>query len=243
MKATGGEFSGELNAASGTFRGTIVADGGKIGNMSVASLADTLGVRITPNSGTFKNPTNSSTLSFTYTTSIENIIEVKWGHSATSNITYNINNPQNNTYVYTYNSNDFSNNGIMYLGIRIKDNDGNYYTDRISISAVNDGQDGAPGAPGEDGVVYTYSIESSLGNTINTSNLPSGTVQTEITGHIYKTVGNGEPSEIIPTSWAWYNSIDGAEATQISGVTTQSFNYNLGSWNSVQIYFEATISE
>lgn len=242
MKATGGDFTGAIHASSGEFTGTVTATGGSIGGMSITSLADTLGVRITPNNGTFKNPTTSSTLSFTYTTSIENITEVKWAHSTTSTINYN-NGSSGDSYIYTYNSNDFSSNGIMYLGIRIKDNENNYYTDRISISVVNDGQDGAPGANGKDGVVYTYSIESSLGNTINTSNLPSGTTQTIITGHIYKTIGDNAATEVTATNWKWYNSIDGGTATQISGATSSSFNYSLGSWNSAQIYFEATISE
>jgi len=62
-------------------------------------------------------------------------------------------------------------------------------------------------------VVYTYTIDSSLGNTINMSNLPSSTTSTTITGHIYKTIGSVTTDVTNQaTNWKWYNCIDGASA-------------------------------
>jgi len=119
--------------------------GGTIGNMSIASLDNTIGVRITPTSETFKVnddvPTPSST-QFEYKTSIQNITSKKWKHSTSTNIDFTIPDGTGDTYTYTYNSADF-NNGIMYLGLAITSGSGANavtYTDRITISEVSNGE-------------------------------------------------------------------------------------------------------
>lgn len=124
--------------------------GGTIGNMSIASLDNTIGVRITPTSETFKVnddvPTPSST-QFEYKTSIQNITSKKWKHSTSTNIDFTIPDGTGDTYTYTYNSADF-NNGIMYLGLAITSGSGANavtYTDRITISEVSNGEQGQPG--------------------------------------------------------------------------------------------------
>ena len=121
-----------------------------------------------------------------------------------------------------------------------------YSSGSIIYTKAYSGENGAQGPAGQNGadaVVYTYSIDSSLGNTINISNLPPSTTTTTITGHIYKTVGGTTTDETSnATNWNWYHIVDGGSVTQITGANTNSFTYSLGNWNSSQIYFEATLS-
>lgn len=104
------------------------------------------------------------------------------------------------------------------------------------------GTNGRDGTNGTDGTSYICSIETSLGNVINTNDLPSGTTSMTITGHILKFVGSNQPVEITnnATNWKWYKQENNSGSfTQISGATSSSFTYNLSGWDSVQFYFEA----
>ncbi len=293
-----------------------VTEGGQIGNMTVAGLVDTVGIRISPATGTFKVSGNSATpssITFSLKSGLEGATTYTWKYGSNPNSLINV--PaawiSNNEVTLTYSniSSQFA-SGIIYLQVSTTIGS-TTYSDRVTISKVIDGeggtsitsitygvsnsesvepenwstevpsiglgqwlwtkitysegdpsytkaysgtngqngQDGAPGAPGQDGrdgadaVVYTYSIDSSLGNTINTSNLPPSTTTTTITGHIYKTVG-GTTTDVTnsASSWKWYNILDGGSAVQIAGANSNSFSYSLGNWNSSQIYFEVTIS-
>jgi hypothetical protein len=53
--------SGAIIEGSGTFTGTINANGGHIGNMTITGLVDTVGVRISPNTTEFKYNGSTST--------------------------------------------------------------------------------------------------------------------------------------------------------------------------------------
>lgn len=298
-------FTGTVYANDGSFTGAIYATSGKIGNMTIASLSDTIGVRISPNTAEFKyNGSNATpgSVTFTVAQSFDGTVTYQWYKGKTPNDMTIIPNATSSSYTYNFNYSDFG-SGVSYLEVRVTI-DSKTYKDRITLSYVIDGQngvtissidyavnqdpdtipssnwsssipsvdqgdwlwtrttysdgsiiytktysaeDGAPGQDGHDGqnaVVYTYSIESSLGNTINTSNLPSGTRDTTITGHIYKINGNSAPVEVTnqATNWKWYAQVDGGSASLIVGVTSSSFDYELTGWNNVQIYFEATIS-
>ena len=183
-------------------------------------------------------------MEFGYKTSITVSGTVLWKHNTTPNINFSTGTTSGNTYTYTYNSSDFY-NGVMYLGIQIKDSENNTYTDVIPIEWVKDGDNGQPGAPGADGVSYTYAITSSLGNVINTSNLPSGTTATTINGFIYKTVGNNAPVNITSqaSNWSWqYSTNNGTTWNTINNQTTSSFTYLLAGWTEIQFKFSAEIS-
>ena len=302
ITATSGSFTGTIHATDGEFTGTIHATGGDIGGLSIATLPQTIGVRIEPGSGQFKVNSGSATpqsITFNYKTSLT-VNSAQWYYGTTPNNMQTVPNSwlnQDGSVTLTYSYLTFA-SGVMYLKVVINNN----YSDRISIEYVQDGEsgssvtissieyvittsgsttpssgwdtnfpdltsqegkwlwtkttysdssaiysstyigkDGLNGQDGQDAVVYTYTIESSLGNTINVSNLPSGTTSTRITGTIYKTVGS-TTTAVTGSNWKWYQIVDGGSAQQISGATSNSFNYNLQSWNRVQIYFTATVS-
>jgi hypothetical protein len=54
-------FTGTVYASDGSFTGAIYATSGKIGNMTIASLSNTVGVRISPNTAEFKYDGSSAT--------------------------------------------------------------------------------------------------------------------------------------------------------------------------------------
>lgn len=232
---------GTFRATAADITGTINATGGQIGNMSIATLSDTIGVRITPSNGTFKVNGSAATpasIEFTYKTSVTVSGQAKWKHSTSTPINFNSGTTSGNSYTYTYNSSDF-NNGVMYLGVQISDGT-RTYTDTIPVEWVKDGQNG---------VSYTYAIESSLGNVINTSTLPSGTTTTTISGSIYKTTGDGAPVDITSSAsnWSWkYSTNNGSTwndvPSSISGYNTSSFNYPLADWTSIQFKFSAQVT-
>ena len=220
-----------------------ITEGGQIGNMTVAGLVDTVGVRIVPGNTEFKynnNEATPSSMTFTVTHGFEGTPTYQWylWKNASEIDNHSIANAQSNSYTYIFSDSDFQ-NGIAYLKVKVSIN-GQNYTDRITLSYVSDGD----GTPGEDGVVYTYYIDSSLGDVINISNLPIGAIQTQLTGHIYKTQGNGAPTEITNSvnNWEWHQIDENGNDTIIQGVTTSSFGYNLASWNRVQIYFIANVN-
>lgn len=242
---------GTFRATAADITGTINATGGQIGNMTVAGLVDTVGIRISPATGTFKVSENSvtpSSITFSLKSGLEGATTYIWKYGPNPNSLINV--PaawiSNNEVTLTYSniSSQFA-SGVIYLQVSTTI-DSTTYSDRVTISKVIDG---SPGEPGEPGVSYTYSIESSLGNVINTSTLPSGTNTTTISGSIYKTTGDGAPVDITSSAsnWSWEYSINNGSTwndvpSSISGYNTSSFNYPLADWTSIQFKFSAQVT-
>ena len=121
------------------------------------------------------------------------------------------------------------------------------YSDGTSIyTSTYNGTNGINGTNGQDGVSYICSIENSLGNVINVDDLGSGITQMTVSGHIMKSIGSNVPTDITSqaTDWKWYKQENNSgDFSEIYGATSSSFTYNLGSWNNVQFYFEATYTD
>ena len=145
LKASGADITGTIHATSGEFTGTIYATGGTIGGLSINTLPDTVGVRITPGSGQFKVNSNVATpasLTFNYKTSLT-VTSTQWQYGSTPNNMINVPtswiNYQDNSVTLNYNNikNTFA-SGVMYLKVIIN----NEYTDIIAIEYVVDGESG-----------------------------------------------------------------------------------------------------
>lgn len=227
---------GSLKASGVDITGTINATAGTIGGMTITSLSDTLGVRITPGNSSFKYNNGTATPAFVRFSLKTSIVatEYKWvlKKSIPGTSDYNSASLGSDTYTYTFSNTDFQ-NGIAYLGVRIKDASNKDYTDVIVLDYVEDGTSGEPG------VSYSYAIASELGTVINTTLQPSATT-TNLTGYVYKIVGNGAPQDISNdvTTWTWYKK---GVSTPLG--TGRTYSLSLTGWNEIQVYFKATISD
>lgn len=233
----GSYISGPLN----------VTEGGQIGNMTVAGLVDTVGIRISPATGTFKVSGNSATpssITFSLKSGLEGATTYTWKYGPNPNSLINV--PaawiSNNEVTLTYSniSSQFA-SGVIYLQVSTTI-DSTTYSDRVTISKVIDGSSGEPGEPG---ISYTYAIESSLGQIINIDNIGSATTVT-ITGRVFYNVGGAGTVEIDPqnlSGWEWYYRKNNAgDFVRYSSATTNSFTISLenfgGGWNNLDFYFK-----
>ena len=137
--------SGAIIEGTGTFIGDIYANGGKIGNMTIESLSDTIGVRISPNTAEFKYGESIATpnsITFTVVQSFDGTVTYQWYlYADASQIDQHpIPNATSNSYTYNFDYSDFS-SGITYLKVKVfAGNDS--YEDRVILSYVTDGQNG-----------------------------------------------------------------------------------------------------
>lgn len=141
---------GVLKATAANITGIINATGGHIGNMNIAELVNTVGVRINPNSTEFKYNGSIATPSsntFTITHAFDGVITYRWYKGADPTNLSLISGANQSNYIYTFDSSDFQ-NGIMYLKGEVESN-GVRYSDRITLSYVMDG------VPGDDADAYT----------------------------------------------------------------------------------------
>ena len=123
-----------------------VTEGGKIGNMTVDGLVNTVGVRISPGSASFRLDNGSASpnsLTFEYKSGFnEQTFLWQWGSSpnSLSNVPSAYINNKKVTFSYDDVSLLFS-SGVMYLKITVSSNNEDY-TDTIIINYVEDGESG-----------------------------------------------------------------------------------------------------
>lgn len=145
---------GTVYAKSAEIHGKIYADGGEIGGLSIASLPDTLGIRIQSDGGdTFKikdGAATPSSLTFSIKTSIQGAPKsINW-YFSTSPDNWGVSRSTNSSYTFTYNDNSsLFTNGLCYLKVVSTYSDEKSYEDVISLKAVSDG---AKGEKGKDGI-------------------------------------------------------------------------------------------
>ena len=140
-------FTGTVYANSGSFTGAIYATSGKIGNMTIASLPNTIGVRISPNTAEFKydgSDATPSSVTFTVTQSFDGTVTYQWYKGITPDSMIVISGQTSDSYTYNFNYSDFG-SGVSYLKVVVtvtNNGESNSYEDRITLSYVMDGQKG-----------------------------------------------------------------------------------------------------
>lgn len=150
---------GTVYAKSAEIHGKIYADGGEIGGLSIASLPDTLGIRIQSDGGdTFKikdGAATPSSLTFSIKTSIQGAPKsIDW-YFSTSPDNWGASRSTNSSYTFTYSDNSsLFTDGLCYLKVVSTYNDGKSYEDVISLKAVSDGAKGEKGEDGKDANQY-----------------------------------------------------------------------------------------
>ena len=257
---------GRLVAEEATIKGTIYANAGKIGNMTIGDITGT----IEDVQGFTVNSTNG--LSFKVGTSGVSPSELNFEvilvgcqkqPQVTKYLWYGGNDGKNwtqlqestlNTFKLTYTSieNSFDSNGIYYLRVQVKlDGTNILKTIYLTINKLTDGQkgeDGKPGAdgkPGENGVsAYRFQIDSTQGFVINTDT--NSATKTVLIARIFK--GATELDTKGEWSYNWYERKDSATSFSLIG-TGKSIEYSLSSFTKdTQIYFtvesdETTVNE
>ena len=174
---------GTLHASGVEIEGAITASSGSIGPLSISAIPQTLGIRIIQNSGdTFKLDENESvtpsSLSFTYSTSLEGSVTAVWYYGTTPQDMNPVPNGwiSGDTVTLTYSTlialqpSPFQ-GGLMYLKCVVNGT----YDSQISIKLEKDGKSAD---------AYSYNIESSKGYIINTNTVSGNT--TQLTASFYK---------------------------------------------------------
>ena len=149
-----------------------VTEGGTIGNMTVAGLVDTVGVRISPSGTEFKyNGTQATPTAniFIVTHGFDGTPTYQWYLGSNPSSLSPITGAISDSYNYTFDASDFQ-NGIAYLKVDVT-YAGDTYSDRITLSYVVDGQQGPPGPAGESG--DTYQIRTDVGEVLKFVNTNS----------------------------------------------------------------------
>ncbi len=148
---------------------------------------------------------------------------------------------QNPTQYYIKNGNNY----VQCTSSSIYSSSTTYYvrvSDRITLSMIKDGADGSGS------VVYTYSIDSSLGKLINPDTTSS--TYTIIAGHVYKTIGTSAPQEITDnvSQWVWWRSINNSgnytevlEPEAHQDVRDNEIRQTLNGWDNLSLFFTAKI--
>ena len=230
---------GTLKARGVDIEGTINAEGGTIGPLSISEIPKTLGIRLIQiNGDTFKidgqGDITPASLSFTYSCSLTNPSTAVWTYGSTPNNMTTV--PQRyitsqvgyDYPVVTIPYNDVQypqdgasakfQGGLMYLKCTV---DG--YSSQLSIKLNKDGGD-----------AYTFDIESSLGYIINMSTQTG--YQTVLTAHVYK---NGNEVDISEENIVWYkkDNNDSNFSSFASGIGENEVSLSILNWTSIQIYF------
>ena len=257
---------GRLVAEEATIKGTIYANAGKIGNMTIGDITGTIedvqGFTVNSTNGlSFKVGTSGvspSELNFEVI-----LVGCKEQPQVTKYLWYGGNDGKNwtqlqestsKTFKLTYTSieNSFDSNGIYYLRVQVKlDGTNILKTIYLTVNKLTDGkkgEDGKPGAdgkPGENGVsAYRFQIDSTQGFVINTDT--NSATKTVLTARIFK--GAAELDTKGEWSYNWYERKDNATSFSLIG-TGKSIEYSLSSFTKdTQIYFtvesnETTVNE
>lgn len=189
---------GTLYANGAIINGTINASGGTIGNLEVAELPNTLGIRIqAANGDTFKltnGTTAPTTLSFTVKTSLSGAKTPVWRLSSSMDFSGSVSKSADQ-YDVAYDDTTaalLKANNICYLQASVEAADRKTYTDVVSIKLVSDGIDGKDGASGKSSYSFILYAEDDKGTSASmtpSSSLPFIGVyvgETEITKDNYK---------------------------------------------------------
>lgn len=246
---------GRLVAEEATIKGTIYADAGKIGNMTIGDITGTIedvqGFTVNSADGlSFKVGTSGvspSELNFEVT-----LVGCQEQPQVTRYLWYGSNDGKNWTQLqestsktfkltYTNVENSFDSNGIYYLRVQVKlDGTNILKTVYLTINKLTDGQKGEDGKPGENGVsAYRFQIDSTQGFVINTDT--NSATKTTLTARIFR--GATELDTKAEWDYEWYEKKDGATSFSFIGVG-KNIEYNLsGFTKNTQIYFTVESDE
>lgn len=216
--------NGKIVARDAVIYGEIHATGGQIGNLSIATLPETLGIRIQESNGdTFKVSNGvvaPNELTFTIKTSIEGASSPVWFTSPTMEFGKAGVNTDTLTLDYSDISSLFQ-NGICYLKAEVSAG-GTTYDDIISLKLVSDGtngkdgEKGADGADGKDGTSYYVHIRYSA----NADGSNFTTTPTSSTIYIGVYSGTSETAPINANAYEW-TEIKGADGENAPEVKAQ----------------------
>ena len=124
-----------------------VTEGGQIGNMTVQGLVNTVGVRISPGSASFRldnGAASPSSMTFEYKSGFTEIGYLwQWGSSlnSLSNVPSAFISNKKVTFSYD-NVSSIISSGVMYLRVTVTADDNQTYMDTIIINYVEDGESG-----------------------------------------------------------------------------------------------------
>ena len=240
---------GRLVAEEATIKGTIYADAGKIGNMTIGDVTGTIkdvqGFTVNSADGlSFKVGTSGvspSELNFEIT-----LIGCQEQSQVTRYLWYGGNDGKNWVqlqestsktfkFIYVDIESSFDSNGIYYLRAQVKlDGTNILKTTYLTINKLTDGQ------KGDDGVsAYRFQIDSTQGFVINTDT--NSATKTVLTARIFK--GATELDTEGEWDYNWYEKKDGATSFSLIG-TRKNIEYNLSSFTkNIQIYFTVESDE
>ena len=213
-----------------------VTEGGQIGNMTVQGLVNTVGVRISPGSASFRldnGAASPSSMTFEYKSGFTEIGYLwQWGSSlnSLSNVPSAFISNKKVTFSYD-NVSSIISSGVMYLRVTVTADDNQTYMDTIIINYVEDGESGT--SITVTSVQYGYNdsgiSHSDITWSDNIPNVPAGYWLWVKTGYsdgtyIYTSTYNGVNGQNGQDGTAYTYSIESSAGTIINtaNITTGS---------------------